>query len=156
VTLSEIETATFWLGRQCINQLPHATPPCKVTVGYGRTNVIGSRTSFVISLFILAYIEIYVYVFRSNLFQAHSLQQSYHPTLTFKQEKFNIMWPVYRQATGWMVRGSNPGGDEIFRSSPDRPWGPTTLLYSGYRILPGGRKRPGRDADPSPPSSAEV
>jgi hypothetical protein len=27
---------------------------------------------------------------------------------------------------------------------------------SGYRVFPGGRKRPGRDADPSPLSSAEV
>jgi hypothetical protein len=56
-------------------------------------------------------------------------------------------------ATGW---GSNPGGGEIFRTCPDRPWGPTSLLYNGYRVFPGGRKRPGRDADPSPPSSAEV
>jgi len=39
---------------------------------------------------------------------------------------------------------------EIFRTSPDRPWGPPSLLYNGYRVFPGG------DADPSPPSSAEV
>ena len=39
---------------------------------------------------------------------------------------------------------------EIFRR-PYRPWGPPSLLYSGYRIFPGGRKRPGRDADPSNP-----
>jgi hypothetical protein len=31
-----------------------------------------------------------------------------------------------------------------------------SLLYNGYRVFPGSRKRPGRDADPSPPSSAEV
>jgi hypothetical protein len=29
-------------------------------------------------------------------------------------------------------------------------------LYNGYRVFPGGKVRPGRDADPSPPSSAEV
>ena len=29
-------------------------------------------------------------------------------------------------------------------------------LYSGYRVFPGGKVRPGCDADPSPPSSAEV
>jgi len=52
--------------------------------------------------------------------------------------------------------GSDPGGGEIFRTSPDRPWGPPSLLYSGYRVFPGGKVRPGRDADPSPPSSAEV
>jgi len=44
--------------------------------------VIGSRTSFVI-----AYIEIYV--FRVNPFQAHSLEQSYHPMQPLKQEKYN-------------------------------------------------------------------
>jgi hypothetical protein len=39
-------------------------------------------------------------------------------------------------------------GGEIFRTSPDQPWGPPSLLYNGYRLFPGGRKRPGRDADP--------
>jgi len=29
-------------------------------------------------------------------------------------------------------------------------------LYNGYRVFPGGKQRPGRDADPSPPSSAVV
>jgi len=59
-------------------------------------------------------------------------------------------------ATGWTVRGSNPGGSEIFRTCPDRPWGPPSLLYNEYRLFPGGKERPGRDADPSPPSSAVV
>jgi hypothetical protein len=63
---------------------------------------------------------------------------------------------VWRLATGWTVRGSNPGGGEIFRTCPDRPWGPPSFLYNGYRVFPGGRKRPGCDADRSPPSSAEV
>ena len=39
-------------------------------------------------------------------------------------------------------------------TSPDRPWNPPSLLYNGYRVFPGGKERPGRDADPSPPSSA--
>jgi hypothetical protein len=55
---------------------------------------------------------------------------------------------------GWTVRGSNPGGGEIFRTCPYQPWVPPSLLYNGYRVFPGGKKRPGRDADPSPPSSA--
>jgi hypothetical protein len=38
----------------------------------------------------------------------------------------------------------------------DRPWGPPSLLCNGYRVFPGGKKRPGRDADPSSPSSAVV
>ena len=29
-----------------------------------------------------------------------------------------------------------------------------SLLYNGYRVFPGGKERPGHDADPSPPSSA--
>ena len=31
-----------------------------------------------------------------------------------------------------------------------------SLLYNKYRVFPGGKVRPRRDADPSPPSSAEV
>jgi hypothetical protein len=61
-------------------------------------------------------------------------------------------------ATGYGLDG--PGIEsrwgEIFRNCPNRPWGPPSLLYNGYRVFPRGRKRPGRDADPSPPSSAEV
>ena len=48
--------------------------------------------------------------------------------------------------------GSNPGGDEIFRTF--RPaLGPTQM---GYRVFPGGKVRPGRAADHSPLSSAAV
>jgi len=43
-----------------------------------------------------------------------------------------------------------------FSAHPDRPWSPPSLLYLGYRVFPGGKERPGRDADHSPPSSAEV
>ena len=49
-----------------------------------------------------------------------------------------------------------PVGGEIFRTCPNRLLGPTSLLYSGYWVFPGGKERPGRDADPSPPSSAVV
>jgi len=51
--------------------------------------------------------------------------------------------------------GSNLGGT-IFSSRPNRPWGPPTLLYNGHRMFPGGKVRPGRAADHSPPSSAAV
>jgi len=59
--------------------------------------------------------------------------------------------------TGYGVDG--PGtesrwGGEIFRTCPERPWGPPSLLYNGYRLFLGGKWRPGRDADPSPTSSA--
>jgi hypothetical protein len=48
------------------------------------------------------------------------------------------------------------GGGGIFRLCPDGPWGPPNLLYNGYRVFPGGKERPGRDAHPSPPSGAVV
>jgi len=67
-----------------------------------------------------------------------------------------VIQSVKPLATGWTVRGSNPGGGEIFRTCPDRSWGPPSLLYNGYRIFPGGKVRPGRDADPSLPPRAEV
>jgi hypothetical protein len=57
-------------------------------------------------------------------------------------------------ATGWMVRGSNPGGGEIFRTCPDRPWGPPGLLYNGTGSFLGGKERLRHDADPSSASSA--
>ena len=63
---------------------------------------------------------------------------------------------ISEMKSGWTVRGSNAGGGEIFRTCPDRPWGPPSLLCNGYRVFPGGKVRPGCDADPSPPSSAEV
>ena len=40
---------------------------------------------------------------------------------------------------------------DILRTCPDRPWDPSSLLYNGYRIFPGGKKRPGRAAEHSPP-----
>ena len=51
--------------------------------------------------------------------------------------------------------GSNTGGTR-FSASPDRHWGPPSLLHNGYRDFPGGKVRPGRAADHSPPSSAAV
>jgi hypothetical protein len=42
------------------------------------------------------------------------------------------------------------------RDFPDRPWGPPSVLYSGYRVSLPGVKRPGRGVDQPPPSSAEV
>ena len=57
-------------------------------------------------------------------------------------------------ATGWTIRGLNPGGGEIFRTCPDRSWCPHILLFNGYRVFSGGKERPVRDADPSSPSSA--
>ena len=40
-----------------------------------------------------------------------------------------------------------------FSARPDRAWG---LIYNGYWVFPGGKVRPGRAADHSPPTSAVV
>jgi hypothetical protein len=54
-----------------------------------------------------------------------------------------------RAATGWTARGSNLGGGEIFQTLQDRPWGPPSFLYIGYRVSFARVKRPGRDLDKS-------
>jgi hypothetical protein len=33
-----------------------------------------------------------------------------------------------------MVWGSTPSRSKIFRTCPDWPWGPLSLLYNGYKI----------------------
>jgi hypothetical protein len=63
---------------------------------------------------------------------------------------------VYRLATGRTVRVSNPVGGEIFRTRPDRSWGPPSLLHNGYWLTIPGVKRSGRGVDHPPLSSAEV
>jgi hypothetical protein len=54
-------------------------------------------------------------------------------------------------ATGYWL--GDPGIEcrwgEIFRICPDRYWNPSGLLYNGYRVFPGSKELPGRDADPS-------
>jgi hypothetical protein len=46
-------------------------------------------------------------------------------------------------ATGYGLDGpgieSRWGGGEIFRTRPDRPRGPPSLLYNEYRVFPGGK-----------------
>jgi hypothetical protein len=67
---------------------------------------------------------------RSNTFQCYTIRWVWI-----------ILWPGSSVgiATGWTVRGSNPGDGEIFRTRPDRPWGQPSLLYNGYRVFPGGK-----------------
>jgi len=62
---------------------------------------------------------------------------------------------VLRLSYGLDGPGSNPGVDEIFR--PPRPaLGHTQTPVKWVPGLPGGKVRPGRAADNSPPSSAAV
>jgi hypothetical protein len=43
-----------------------------------------------------------------------------------------------------------------FPARPGQPLDQHSLLYNGYRVFPGGKERPGRAAEHSPPSSAVV
>jgi hypothetical protein len=57
------------------------------------------------------------------------------------------------------LRGSNPGRRMrflYFLKGPDRLWGPSSLLFSGYRRSLQRIKRPARAVNYSPPSSAEL
>jgi hypothetical protein len=52
--------------------------------------------------------------------------------------------PGYRSRCSDSLRAGRSGdripvGGEIFRTRPDRPWGPPSLLYNGYRVFPGGK-----------------
>ena len=55
---------------------------------------------------------------------------------------------------GWTVRGSNPGGARLSAVQTGPGAQPSACTMSTESFC--GRKRPGRGADPSPPSSAEV
>jgi hypothetical protein len=46
-------------------------------------------------------------------------------------------------------------GGEVFRTRPDRRWGPPSPLYNGYWVTFPVLQRPGRGVDHPPPSSAE-
>jgi hypothetical protein len=66
-------------------------------------------------------------------------------------------------ATGYRLDDRGVGfrvsvGSRIFSSSrsPHRFWGPPSLLFNGYRGLSPEVKRPEREADHSPSTSAEV
>jgi len=51
--------------------------------------------------------------------------------------------------------GSNPRGGELFRSRPNRPYRPPSLLHNGYLVIP-GNKATGAWPYPTTSSSVEV
>ena len=67
-----------------------------------------------------------------------------------------IAQSVQRLATGWTVQESNTDVGEIFRIRPDRPWGTTSHLYYGHRIILSDVKLPEGGVGHPPPSSTEV
>jgi hypothetical protein len=48
-----------------------------------------------------------------------------------------------------------PVGGKVFRTRLNRPWGPPSVLYNGYRVFPGG-KAAGAWHRPATSSSADV
>ena len=67
--------------------------------------------------------------------------QSHFAQVTRRNGWAGIAQSVQRVARGWTVRESNSRGGEIFLTSLDRPWGPPSFLYNGYRVFLGGVKR---------------
>jgi hypothetical protein len=61
-----------------------------------------------------------------------------------------ISQSVQPLATGWTVQGSNPGAGKIFRTRPDRPCSPPSLLYNSYRVNFRWEMRPGRGVNHEP------
>jgi hypothetical protein len=80
----------------------------------------------------------------------HEMQQ-YSVLSTYSHFTFYMYYPI----TVLDGPGIESQWGEIFRC-PDRPWGPPSLLYNGYRVFPGGKLRLGRAVDHSPPSNAAV
>jgi hypothetical protein len=58
---------------------------------------------------------------------------------TMVRQWAGIAESLQRLATGWTVRGSIPGGGEIYHACPHRPRGQPSLMYNGYRVFPGGK-----------------
>jgi hypothetical protein len=69
---------------------------------------------------------------------------------------FVIPQSVWRLHDVSTIRGSNPGGSEIFRTPLDRPWGLPSLLYKGYTRSFPGVERARLGVNHPPPYSAKV
>ena len=110
--------------------------PVQITTGWAgavfvQTNVhcASTQANFNVQIFILQDTLLCILVYKCQHFTG-----PYCIVL-----RAGIAQSVQRIATRWTVRGSNPGGSRIFRTRPDRLWGPPSLLYSRYRVFPGGK-----------------
>ena len=61
-----------------------------------------------------------------------------------------IAQQVQRLPTAWTVWRSSPGEREISSTRPKWLWGPSSLLYNGYRVYFPWAKRPGRGVEHLP------
>jgi hypothetical protein len=88
------------------------------------------------------------------IFQFKYLNCSTNSNKTFQYKikfKLKIFCRDSCRSSDWLRAGLF--GDRIplvarFRTCPDRPWDPPSLLYNRYRVFSRGIKRPGHDADP--------
>jgi hypothetical protein len=96
-------------------------------------------------------------------FSSERLKIAYQATRCHRLEVHNLAAPLLHlvlnesiaHGTEWTVQGSNPGGGEIFRTCPDWPLNPPSLVYNENRDFPGG-KAAGAWHLPHTPSTAEV
>ena len=79
-----------------------------------------------------------VSVYESPCLENLSKHRSQSPSCACKLPEYYIFRGNFGEPS-WTVRGSNPAGGEIFSTRPDRPWGLPSLLYNGYRVIPGGK-----------------
>jgi hypothetical protein len=117
-------------------------------------NVIHFNYIHILSISIFTVVE-NLLVATGNMLNTQCLA-TFAPSCMYLFILHNICGPGYSLSTSWTVRGSNPGGGEIFSSRPDRPWGPPSLLYNRYQVSFPWVKRPGRGVDHPPSSSARV
>jgi hypothetical protein len=83
----------------------------------------------------------------------------FHPLLTKRRQVSSGSIVSDYGLDDWVtgVRSQRIKGFYLHLLCPDRLWDPPSLLYNGYwGSFPRGKARLGRDADHSPPSSAEV
>jgi hypothetical protein len=78
------------------------------------------------------------YILITEIIAPVSQTENQFPQMLVSSFADRVAQSVWRLATGWTVRGSNPGGGEFLRTSQDQPWGPPSLLYNGYRGLSRG------------------
>jgi len=64
-----------------------------------------------------------------------------------KRKCFSTVSVAARTRFNVILYGSNRGWGKIFRTHPDRPRGPLSLLCNGYRVSVPGVERPMRDAE---------
>jgi len=55
-----------------------------------------------------------------------------------------------QEAVSWTVRGSIPGGSDILRTCPDRPWGLPSSCTMGTGSIPGVKSERGVTPTPHP------